>query len=192
MNTEIKGYSGYRVETKLSGDMTVKWISVTDRLPRVMETVLLFVDAHTHPKHRFVSTGIRFPNGEFKWDRNAIIFPNAEVTHWMEIPKPPNGEKALELPEPEGLREPVRWFAELMEVKLRENDHKGGWQDCSLDWLVERLYEEAKELWVEIDRVEPEADQIVREATDVANFAMMIADNARRATSGEQKEDAEQ
>lgn len=78
------------------GDMTVKWISVTDRLPRVMETVLLFVDAHTHPKHRFVSTGIRFPNDTFKWHRNAIIYPNAEVTHWMEIPKPPNGGKALE------------------------------------------------------------------------------------------------
>lgn len=78
------------------GDMTVKWISVTNHLPRVMETVLLCVDAHTHPKYRFVSTGIRYPNGVFKWHKNAIIYPNAEVTHWMEIPKPPNGEKPIE------------------------------------------------------------------------------------------------
>ena len=28
------------------------------------------------------------------------------------------------------MREEVKWFAEQMENKLQENDHKGGWQDC--------------------------------------------------------------
>ena len=80
----------------------------------------------------------------------------------------------------ERVREPVAWFAQQMEAKLRENDHKGGWQNCSWDWLVERIYRETKELWIEVGRVDIEPKRIIREAADVANFAMMIADIARR------------
>ena len=83
------------------------------------------------------------------------------------------------------------WFAEQMEAKLRENDHKGGWENCSLDWLVGRLYREAKELWIEVDRVVPEPERIIREAADVANFAMMIADIARRINAPEKVETEE-
>ncbi|WAH38598.1 hypothetical protein [Alicyclobacillus dauci] len=95
-------------------------------------------------------------------------------------------------------REPVAWFAEHMEETLRRNDHKGGWDDCSTRWLLSRLHEELDELaesmsgrcgcreadcphvlltpWDMANK-----DRVIQEATDVANFAMMIADKARHA-----------
>jgi hypothetical protein len=72
------------------------------------------------------------------------------------------------------LRESVQWFAQQMELKLRENDHKGGWSDHDFYSLFTRLKQEAQEL-----ETCPNSEDI-REAADVANFAMMIADNARR------------
>ena len=90
---------------------------------------------------------------------------------------------ASELPEPEGLREPVRWFAELMEDKLRENDYKGGWDNENIYWLWERLREETSELLAAIDATRDlyaDPINIALEAADIANFAMMIADLARK------------
>ena len=89
----------------------------------------------------------------------------------------------------EGWRPEVRAFADLMEAKLRENDHKAGWKGEDASDLFPRIAEEADELWramvrhskrlswgdawvMETDTVE----RIGREAADVANFAMMIAD----------------
>jgi len=64
-----------------------------------------------------------------------------------------------------------------MEERLRANDHKGGWGDSDCYWLLKRLRMETKELsdalWDGPD------SQIQKEAADVANFAMMIADNVR-------------
>ncbi|MBN2257841.1 MAG: hypothetical protein JW704_08450, partial [Anaerolineaceae bacterium] len=37
-------------------------------------------------------------------------------------------------------------FAELMEEKLRANDHKGGWDDETTTYLFKRLKEEVGEL----------------------------------------------
>lgn len=79
-------------------------------------------------------------------------------------------------------RPAVAWFAEQMEQKLQANDHKPDWERVDrdeLDWLFIRLLEEALELhkaalyagqgpWTKKD--------VVEEAADVANFAMMIAD----------------
>lgn len=73
------------------------------------------------------------------------------------------------------LRPEVQWFAEQMELTLRRNDHKGGWKDCDIDWLMERLEEEAKELFYSLQTPNSK-ESIISEATDVANFAMMIAD----------------
>jgi NTP pyrophosphatase (non-canonical NTP hydrolase) len=69
-----------------------------------------------------------------------------------------------------------------MEEKLRENDHKGGWGTMSAASLFVRLVEETGELASLVDRMRglPEIAwraKIAREAADVANFAMMIADN---------------
>lgn len=68
-----------------------------------------------------------------------------------------------------------------MEIKLRDNDHKRGWSNCSLDWLVMRIAHERNELKRAIDRYNSDASEenrriIINEAADVANFAMMIAD----------------
>ena len=76
------------------------------------------------------------------------------------------------------LRPEVQDFAHAMEIALRRNDHKGGWRECRLTWLVERLYQEADELARAITSGAPHAE-IEREAADVANFAMMIADVAK-------------
>lgn len=78
------------------------------------------------------------------------------------------------------LRSEVEWFALEMEAKLRENDHKGHWRNCSLEYLRTRIHEELGELLTTLDAVPVESsEQITREAADVANFAMMIADVCR-------------
>ena len=87
------------------------------------------------------------------------------------------------------LRPEVRVFARAMEQKLRENEHKGGWQDETADWLLERLEEEVKELKAAAVRPLSASDlldwnkrhaeyqtKVLREAADVANFAMMVCD----------------
>ena len=43
------------------------------------------------------------------------------------------------------LRPIVKWFAEQMELQLRANDWKGGWDDCPLAYLNGRLREETVE-----------------------------------------------
>ena len=76
------------------------------------------------------------------------------------------------------LRPEVQWFAEQMEIKLRENDWKGGWKGESVSELTARIEDETVELW---QSIMPHAQpvNIVREAVDVANFAMMVADRVR-------------
>ena len=75
------------------------------------------------------------------------------------------------------LRPIVKWFAEQMELQLRANDWKGGWDDCPLAYLNGRLREETVELkWAIFPPSEADREQVAHEAADVANFAMMIAD----------------
>lgn len=76
------------------------------------------------------------------------------------------------------LRPSVRRFANGMEVVLRQNDHKPGWQGDSLDSLMKRLREESDELEECITSGHPM--DILSEALDVGNFAMMIVDNVIR------------
>ena len=96
-------------------------------------------------------------------------------------PPDPTGRLIAEAP----LRPEVMAFALIMEAKLKENDYKGGWSGMDpLDLLV-RLREETEELNMAIlspRRMESlnqkAADhRACCEAADVANFAMMIADN---------------
>ena len=106
-----------------------------------------------------------------------------------------------------GRRRPeVERFADLMEARLRENDHKGGWSECAPHWLAMRVIEEAAELLYTLDPGTHAAHQfyaarrmlaaacaelnqfgpylkcnatpqrVQHEAADVANFAMMLAD----------------
>ena len=92
---------------------------------------------------------------------------------------PADAERLLEeLARYKFVREPVLWFAGMMESKLQENDHKGGWDNCTFQYLFQKLDEEVKELTTCISE-----EKAIQEAADVANIAMMIADRARKALS---------
>jgi hypothetical protein len=76
----------------------------------------------------------------------------------------------------EYIRPEVMAFAHAMETTLRKNDHKGGWSECGLGYLldgVEREYTEAREAW---DAVKNQKDyyRVSEELVDVANFCMMF------------------
>lgn len=76
-----------------------------------------------------------------------------------------------------GLRPEVAHFAVIMESCLRQNDHKPGWKRDGVRELIWRLWDEAAELDVAtIPEQGRSSEYIAREAADVANFAMFIAD----------------
>lgn len=78
------------------------------------------------------------------------------------------------------IRPEVVAFAEAMEAKLNLNDHKEHWNKQSMSYLVQRLREEMLELRDKLNTPikDLEPGEILSEAADVANFAMMIADKA--------------
>jgi len=74
-------------------------------------------------------------------------------------------------------RNAVLEFMEEMHAKLRKNRHKAHWSTVSQAYLFARVDEEMRELAHALLSGSP--DEIINECADVANFAMMIADNAR-------------
>ena len=72
------------------------------------------------------------------------------------------------------IRPEVLRFAKQMEKVLKENDHKQHWSNCSVGYLLGRAGDELGELRRAIKSKDPQ--KIKKEATDLANFAMMIAD----------------
>lgn len=108
-------------------------------------------------------------------------------------------------------------FADAMEAKLRDNDSKGGWKNCTPHWLMMRLIGEVAEL---LEELEPDSiaiakfyaasrmldaacdelgqfgqaletrgnpSRVLREAADIANFAMMVASVIAAAALKEEK-----
>lgn len=74
-----------------------------------------------------------------------------------------------------------------MEHKLRMKDYKGGWHNMSLGQLFQLLKGEIEELEEAV--TEGNTFDIMAEAADVGNYAMMIMDNAiRRITDGTETE----
>ena len=67
-------------------------------------------------------------------------------------------------------------FAAAMQREINNNSHKRGWDRCRISWLRKRLKQEFGELERAI-KSKQSAAVVVSEAADVANFAMMIADN---------------
>ena len=67
-------------------------------------------------------------------------------------------------------------FVARMEAKLQANTHKDHWSEVSVEYLLDLLRREYKELSDAIKHSSPQ--EIANEAADIANFAMMIADNA--------------
>jgi len=85
------------------------------------------------------------------------------------------------------MRESIHRFAELMESKLKENDHKGGWEYISTRRLLSLALDEVGELTGEILRgykKEISPERVILECADVANYMMMIADNVRGERDG--------
>ena len=88
------------------------------------------------------------------------------------------------------LRESVRWFAEQMEKKLRKHDEdfgNTGWTECGIWYLYKKLEIEIRELrdqitcgWKPGRSGIMDCNNVIYESADVANFAMMIADIARK------------
>ena len=84
------------------------------------------------------------------------------------------------------LREGLQWFAEAMELTLRKHDqNKRGWKHLSAKWLTKRMVDEAGEARSACEAHRKSGsvvsrDRAIRECADVANFAMMLADNLRR------------
>lgn len=74
------------------------------------------------------------------------------------------------------MRKEIKDFADQMEKKLKENDNKGGWEECSKKWLLIGIEVELGELKQALE--EGSVGDIVSECADIANFCMMIADNA--------------
>ena len=81
------------------------------------------------------------------------------------------------------VRPELRRFAHQMEMVLKDNDHKGGWQNMSHSALWCRLHEEVTELRDTIILGKTGAD-VRKEAIDVANFAMMIFSNTMTPSKG--------
>lgn len=81
-------------------------------------------------------------------------------------------------------RTEVLAFAKAMELELIENRNKGTWKNCSVGYLLDKLSEEHQELYdVMVKYVHAPSDQkesmlkeILSEAADVGNIAMMLAD----------------
>ncbi len=79
--------------------------------------------------------------------------------------------------QPITLRPEVAAFAILMETRLRANDHKPGWRKSWPSTLWAALIGNASPLLVGCNNG-GDPDAVARHAADVANFAMMMADNA--------------
>ncbi len=83
---------------------------------------------------------------------------------------------------PEDERRLVAALSESMLTKLAENRGKLHWQECAPEFLLGRLDAEVEELRQALggylEEGSAEADDVWREAADVANFAAMLAENA--------------
>lgn len=72
-------------------------------------------------------------------------------------------------------RSELQRFADRMEEVLKDNDHKGGWDQEDARYLYEYLRDEVKELGAAIRGGKPE--EIRKECCDVGNLAMMLFNN---------------
>ncbi len=73
--------------------------------------------------------------------------------------------------------EATRWFAGICKDVLDSNTQKGDWFDARVDRLLMRLKQEVLELEFAIKGRLPQG-AIIREAADVSNFSMMLAEHA--------------
>ncbi len=78
-------------------------------------------------------------------------------------------------------------FALAMEAVLSSHDimkGRDGWKECANGWLMAQMYRQFDALGMELRRSKEEfkLEYAMKQAVDVANFAMMIYDNLRTRT----------
>lgn len=74
------------------------------------------------------------------------------------------------------MRTELEQFALRMEHKLQENDNKPHWSGLTMNLLMHELTKKHARL---LDAVcDNNHGQIIRHSADLANYAMMLADNA--------------
>lgn len=95
------------------------------------------------------------------------------------MPTPPTKLTIFIPHELEAVRPDLQRFFDAMVYKLRRNAHKGNWEDLTLGRAQDLLMAEVKELGEAI--ADGNSAEIVFEAADVANFALMSANIALRA-----------
>lgn len=101
----------------------------------------------------------------FRWDGPWVIFP------WEEYCE--RAGTGID-----GIRAEVVSFARSMEARLTRNDYKGHWSQHEDIALVRWLLDEVGELLEALQGGDHEDSE--KEAADVANLAMFLADNHRR------------
>jgi hypothetical protein len=75
--------------------------------------------------------------------------------------------------EPPDYTDDFRRFVDAMKYKMRRNAHKGRWEDIGLIEALTLLNKEVEELRIAI--IEGNMVEILLEAADVANFAMIVS-----------------
>jgi len=76
----------------------------------------------------------------------------------------------------------IQIFSKHMEALLRENDHKGGWEGSTYGYFLDHIEVHLIKLRQALER--RDTHDIVHEAADLANYAMMIADNVKNRRPG--------
>jgi len=74
-------------------------------------------------------------------------------------------------------RNEVFYFARDMENQLKVNEHKGGWGKEHHEFLIKQLNNNLVDLFTELKNTDKDKYEITIRCTNIANFAMMIADN---------------
>lgn len=73
------------------------------------------------------------------------------------------------------IRDELGWFVEKMEAQLRANEHKGGWKNTANHHLLRELDKNLHKLMTCASHSEYR-----RRCANIANFAMILADNDQR------------
>lgn len=127
------------------------------------------------PNFEYVGVSLRVSQEDHAAIRSAIAGASTALHLLKARLNPPPAAPSAPLDEGR-VRKEVVWFAEKMEAILRLNDHKSHWSDATNGYLLDRLWQEVHELQRAMLR-ESDPKDVIAECCDVANFAMMIADN---------------
>jgi len=78
------------------------------------------------------------------------------------------------LPDP---RHEVTDFSQVMEIRLKLNERKGHWGNEHHEFLTREMVRNFNHLFEALGKEDKDKDEITKRCANVANFAMMIADN---------------